>query len=95
MDTLRSIMFGCDADSGESWGYVSESGVEIRLGNKHYAERICIERGAACVKLDTVKSAIPPIEHKPELGEGTTFKSFLSCDLIVFLEAVRKYKTTD
>lgn len=90
MNTLRSILFGCDEDSGESWGYVGESGVEIRLGNKHYAERICAARDVECVKLNSIQESIDPIESTPLLGEGTTFKSFLSNDTEMFMESMKK-----
>lgn len=90
MNTLRSILFGCDADSGESWGYVTESGVEVRLGSKHYAERVCSERNVECIKLDSIQQTSDPIKTVPCLGEDITFKSFLSTSLDVFTEAMKK-----
>lgn len=53
MNTLRYYYLG---ETGGSWGYMSEDG-PVHLGSKHYATRICEERGVKCVDLTDVPAA--------------------------------------
>jgi len=88
MDMLRSVLFS-DRET-DVWGYISESGAEIRLGNKHHAERICHDKSVDCVKLTPPSCDDLISEASPRLGEGTTLISYLSTTGEEFMEAVKK-----
>lgn len=78
MKTLRSILYGSDNQRNESWGYISESGAEIRIGDRYQAERICSDKQVVCVQLSIPSCADMVVGAVPQLGEGTTFTSYLS-----------------
>lgn len=80
METLRDVLYA--GEDASVWGYVSESGGEVRLGRKHYAERICSELGKPCTQIQATK--VTTIDRTIPIGEGITFQDFLMCDHVQF-----------
>lgn len=76
METLRAVLYA--GEDVNVWGYITESGGEVRLGRKHYAERVCSELGTTCVKMQSI--SIPISQRAVPVGEGKTFRDFLMCE---------------
>ena len=68
MNTLKRYYLG---ETSGSWGYIDSTG-PVRLGTKHYATRICEERGVKCIDLTEVAD-----ESVAPVGRSAGFKDFL------------------
>lgn len=86
METLRDVLYA--GEDVSVWGYVTESGNEVRLGRIHYAERICSELGKPCVQMHTTQITL--ISRTVPIGEGKTFQDFLMCDYAQFQNNLSK-----
>lgn len=52
-----------EEESGDTWGY-SSNGVDVRLGDREYAERHCREIGKNCIKLPALTKAQHADRHR-------------------------------